>query len=341
MKKIILIILGIVALYSCSKEDYQIIDYVAEDYTPNISLSGFVSGDSIYACLSHTQKRQFYASIYEEHDCNPPMTENTCNIDIYEDDVFFCTLTPKQTQKVITGCSEDSLGYGKRYTKYYYTSYQKTKPNSTYSIRLNHPDYGEIQAETIFPDTPKVNIDTSYVLKKITLGSYQNNFSTYDTVLWCVNVKIKIDDDANNKNYYLLDFGNYSDGLFFDIDGSDYYLPISNPLFENDTKPYHLFIQHNIGFPGYLLSDKTFDGSSFGTEFCIPVVDSSFTFSVSALSEEQYQYLLSSYNYMKSEIDPFGKPMSLYSNVNNEIGIFGGYYHKKYVVNLKPISYDD
>ncbi len=163
MKKFIIIILGIVSLYSCNKEDYQIIDYVVEDYTPNISLSGFVSTDSIYACLTHTQKRRFYATIYEPQDCNPPITENTCKVDVYEDGVFFCTLSPKQTQKKITGCSGDT----KKYTKYYYTSYQKTNPNSTYSIHLNHPDYGKIEAETIFPDTPTISIDTSHVLKKL------------------------------------------------------------------------------------------------------------------------------------------------------------------------------
>lgn len=303
---------------SCLKPEPEAIDHSVDNFEPELFLTGMISKDSIYLCLTETQKRKF-RSDYEPHNCEQPVTDNSCEIDVLEDGMYFCTLNPRQKEK-FTSCYNDTGAYSIKYDKYYYTSYQTTKEGATYSVNISHPEFGDLSAETIFPVLPEISIDTNLVYERL---AFFNSYGIWvDSLMWCKHLKLKIKDPSESSNFYAFNF-EYDSGY------PDSYLihTIKDPLFMNDIKRYNGLYQ----FPGYLFSDESFNGDQYVLEFAVPKdYLQQISITIDCISEDEYLFQCSNYHYMLTEQDPFSKPISMYSNVNTNIGLFSGSYKMKF-----------
>ena len=316
MRKIYLIsITLIITLMSCNNNDNdEFMDYYIKNFEPELSVSGFASTDSIYVCLTKTKKCQFYYNnTYPNYDSIS--TDTTATISLYEDNNFLCLLKPKSYGKQYDYKSD------KWYTKNYYVSYRQIKKGSTYSIKINHKTFGLLQATTYIPRVPVVTFDSTSVLSKISYFVDETCENICDTNMWNTIFTVSINDLPNSHNYYMLEIINNIVPLEHMYLTTNYNFDFNDIAIEFEFNRYQIFPT-----PRFVFSDKLFDGKNYKMQFsCLKECADSVSVNLYSISEDYYKYYMSIGEYEEAKYDPFSKPIFIYSNVNNQLGIFGGY----------------
>ncbi len=312
MNKIIWFTTIVLLVTSCYYDD-EYMDYYANNFEPELSLTGFVCADSIYACLTKTKKRQFN-SIYEKGYYDKTITDTSAVAIVYEDGKYFCTLTTKQIEKY-------DRDYNLVYQKKYYVSYKKIKEGKSYSIKIKHEKFGIIEATTNLPKVPVVTFDTVSVLRNIEISFHINEKNvSVDTVLPYKKFTLSINDFPSVSNYYMVEL--------YDLRCPENHEYITSQYCFND-----LVIENGAekSYLKHIFSDKLFDGKSYDFQFFILKECSDRVWvNLYYISEEQYNYYMSVDDYKIAEADLFSKPVLLYSNVSNSIGIWGGYFKETF-----------
>jgi len=161
-------------------------------------------------------------------------------------------------------------------------------PNTAYTLHIEAPDFPTLKATQVYPEAVE-----------ILEASITNN-----------NFKIKINDDPNKKNYYLLKVEKSSNGSAFYIHYLDPYSSFSNASSTCDSC--------------VIFTDETFNGEQ-GFE----INTSNFSFQENLtykavlynITEDYYRYdrtLL----FNDPEGNPFTQPVILHRNFENGYGIF-------------------
>ncbi len=216
-------------------------------------------------------------------------------------------------------------------------------PGDKIDIKLSQYYYGQASASVIMPDKPQM--EAEYIGNKV---------EGTDTLM---QIKIRIKDHEEHKNYYILNAISYSDNKFFADRGhdslnyiqwegkSDHFFKSDDPIFidynvkRNSVGEEWGISKTNREFPeffSHIFSDKLFNGKEYEFTIEIPIV-------ISRLEEESNEYIkftkLSSlyyadirlsqlsesyFNYHKAwEYSESNASTFHYTNVDGAVGIFG------------------
>jgi hypothetical protein len=303
MMKICCLILLFLVLYSCNKDPYDL-DFKIDSAPTVLCMSGFVSPDSIYIILTRNLPRdRVWVSNQEFF-----IKDSTAIINVFEDDQFFCRLQP------MTVLTKD--WYSGTFQKTYYISHKKVTEGKTYTITASHKDYESIRAKTTMPyNVPVISVDTFTFNKHEKIwhvidGDVMNAIIT-DTIIQYTMFTINFQDPPQYMNYYMVEILNKYGGRDDNL---------QDPIIE--TKP-KLYSQN----PGLnLFTDKFIQGKKYGFQYSVRSVHSdSLLFRLFSLNEDYYKYNLSVYKFNSKTYDTYQEPTPIYSNIQNGIGIIGGF----------------
>lgn len=281
MRHLIFPISALFLLISCEKE----IPLDKEESAPRIVVNGiFSAGDSIRVQI--TQSRDI---LYEE--TLPSLPDATAQL-------FDAANNLLGTFTHLNG-------------EYYQLESFVPSANSSYTIRVTHPNFNEVSATSYVPKIVSINaIDT---LRKGDKMSYE----------------IKFLDDPSVTNYYaitLTKLSYYLDDLTGDtIFYAEEYFTTPEIYVQNGSSDIDGSKWGNI----FLFSDASFNGQScsFTAQHDKAVWEDTVIAIVSlrSISEDYYKYSLTIDKYLQTQGSPFAQPVQVHSNVENGFGIFGAY----------------
>jgi hypothetical protein len=297
------LILFLTALFSCNKDPYDT-DFKIESAPTVLCMSGFVSTDSIYVILTKNLPRGTLWRGIEAFF----IKDSTAIINVYEDGQFFCKLKPMTVLR-------DS-GYSYEFQKIYYTSYKKVSEGKTYTITATHKDFESVSAKTTVPfNVPIISVDTFTFKKHEVLPRYYDDdpmhYILFDTIIQYTMFTINFLDPPNDLNYYGVEIIT-KDGYRVQF--------LDDPIIETQ-------FQRNTGNPQVnLFTDKFIQGKKYGFQYTVRSAQAdSQSFRLYSLNEDYYKYTLSVHNYNSKTYDTYQEPTPIYSNIQNGIGIFGGF----------------
>jgi Domain of unknown function (DUF4249) len=211
------------------------------------------------------------------------------------------------------------------------------KPGSSYTLRIAADGYTAVEAFTKIPLLPRIeNIRTTEIaISPLTPSPTRVGYSL------AANLKFRIDDPGEEKNYYLI-------RLTYQ---SDYLLPNTLPvrLIDSASVKTISFSLENIESTispltlrgGVVLTDKDFKTEK--NEISIRVrsvlelkntAPTSMTMEIWSLNRDFYEYIESNNRQYASGNDPFAEPANAYSNISGGLGIFCAYSRIRQVVNF-------
>lgn len=184
----------------------------------------------------------------------------------------------------------------------------------TYQVLVSSEGLTSVNAENEVP-TPVhfISIDTS-----------SSRFNDMDVV----ECKMRINDPANEANYYLLSVRRLFRYMDYD---STFISEIISPLWLESNDP---VVEEWIDYgSGLLFSDDMIDGKNYDFSFMLYMWDladsetdsAKVYFNLFSISKDYYLYAKSYQMNRISAGNPFAEPVQVYSNVNNGIGVFAGY----------------
>lgn len=218
----------------------------------------------------------------------------------------------------------------------------------TYKLVISHPDYESATVENYLPE----NADVIFIESEE--GIEANDYDDYSNRV--LNVKLKFKDKANEKNYYRLlvraNTGKWRPNWRIDddtigvIEVSTFYPGnllqndlILNPdeegandfLFGSPSNRYSVFTdefidgkEHELKFSFRLNNSVWYNGEELSSEEHEGEFYN-YHISLQAITRETYLYLLSSNANRWYSDDYFSEPAQVFTNVENGLGIFGGY----------------
>lgn len=203
------------------------------------------------------------------------------------------------------------------------------KPGDDISFKIENPDTGEtLYGETTIPLKPRfkievISIDTAYYSVAPPLN-FQEDY--LDIELRCT-----IQDPPNERNYYKLDYIDYTTHHIQDINGDRRairYISSNDPIFNGRsyTSPYF----DDLSFDGktysftFRLKDRAKRTLSGDDEYSIIYGNVRLVH----YSEEMYLHLKTIQKYTNDRGDIFSQPQRPYSNIQGDCyGFIGGAYH--------------
>jgi len=298
-------ILSISILFTISCE--TIVELDMPIHQPVIVLNSTLENDSVCnVFLSHSR------AAFDQNEINAIKNANV-------------TLT---YQDLSFGLNQDSIVDYSEVT-YYYTHSNKLISGLEYAIEVNHPDYNSVFANTRIP-------------KNINFLNYEIN-SLDTTASRSSRLKLNFLDHLDEDNYYRIrlfaPYDEYEDWDYWDYDWSEYDLKqfvkyTELELYSNDPS----LSDGSIPWEGYsfagsaaFFTDDLFDGEQKELVFDLDLDLNNFAagdslfLEFTSFSEEAYNYIYSVIRSQNSFVSPFGtEPVSVYSNIENGIGIFMG-----------------
>ncbi len=197
------------------------------------------------------------------------------------------------------------------------------KEGNNYEIRVSHPDFETVVARQQVPlqISPLQNVKLDREIVKDEYGSPISELS------------FTIKDDPAVENYYEISLG----GIAYVLEylGTD---PNGNYLY--DTIEYETVLFFETTFDpniteGYanarVFTDQFFNGNEYKFigrfrpyNFGSNLADTSaYNLRVRSVSKEYYQWSVSAYKQSYNQDNPFAEPVSVYSNLEKGLGIFG------------------
>lgn len=289
---------------SCSKVD-QFLEHYPKEIEPILNLSGFVSNDSIFICLSESIVRDF---VNTDNAADIRVTDYSAVVTLFENGKFFCTLDSTSVYNPYGHYKNDRMNY--------YVSHKAINENKTYRVEAVHDKYGVLSAETKINEAPVLKLQDSTGYECEAIPSY---YAIKDTVVRAIRYKINLEDRVETQDFYRITRQTNAHPHL-----SDKYRDYENWfMFEN--------IYDNLYYGTPIFNDFTFNGRVHDINYSIfEVLNPYHYLEVYSLSEDFYNYYLSLIKYAEAESDPFSKPMAVYSNVSNGFGFFGGYIRKEF-----------
>ncbi len=210
---------------------------------------------------------------------------DSAKVNLYSDSVFIETLQLKE------------LG---RYTGQY-----RAKPNTHYEIKVEVNGYPSATTST-------KTLDKVQILRLDSLGMSIDP-ETKETIF---NFSVRFKDDAENRNYYMIDF---TQGR--EIGGSTSSIYSKDPAIEIGGEGFAYG-----GYGAMYFSDELFNGEEYSLSICVPEYEAygGFTVNLCHVTPEYFKYI-QTYN-AQSEADGmemFFQAVQVYNNVKNGLGIFG------------------
>ncbi len=205
------------------------------------------------------------------------------------------------------------------------------EPGDRVRLEVSAPGRTSVSAETSIPSAVPIDevkiVDTIYVTVSYSAFDSLGNYYEIDTIVPHYQIQITFTDPAGEDHYSLKI--NYKDAFSetytcfttddpaFIVDGSF--------GFGNDNEDGSVTLCDEAFF-----TDISFEGKQktitlslleLPTEF---ITDPKFTFRLSHLSSEYYDYMVSAKLQSDNSDNPFSEPVVVYSNVKNGFGIFAG-----------------
>ena len=193
----------------------------------------------------------------------------------------------------------------------------------------------------------------AHVPKTFNCEMISNDERIYEGYL-CRIFNIKIDDDPNVRNYYLISGwteilnGQHDEGT---DDINSYLLPHTGFLTKDINAENKEIISRvdifTFPLPFVFLTDENFNGENYQLEFGMHELDVTLRpelktrghINVKSVSKEMYDYYKSVTLYQLTSGSGIAEPQPIFTNVENGIGIFGGYTEKKFSVDLPDTEY--
>ena len=199
----------------------------------------------------------------------------------------------------------------------YKSTTQKPSSGNAYKIKVTIPDMGTVETKSYIPvETIITQIDTATVMRTEP-GGYR-----YEQLEF----RVKFNDAPNTNNYYLLE---PMQTIIYTHD--DYFMD----TIITDTIQYIMDFESNdpsivedIWGKGMLFNDNLFNGNTYEFVFSTEKYfydTTSIVINLKSISEDYFKYLATYYKYMDTNYDPFMEKVSVYSNIEGGVGVFGGY----------------
>ncbi|MBN1117889.1 MAG: DUF4249 domain-containing protein [Bacteroidales bacterium] len=202
-----------------------------------------------------------------------------------------------------------------------YTSQHKPQFNQRYNLKITVPGFETIEASDFQPE--QIQIDGIYFTDSISLE--ENEYLSQ--------VSISISDNGSLTNFYQI--------IVYQKDNNNQIVSLmlkSDDLAIENSANYNI-TGGNSKFKEYLVAnDQLFNGTiySFNLKFFKIIPDADVFVEIRSLSANLHEYVLSYSKFTENIDDLFAEPLNVYSNINNGLGIFGGYSsysHKITVIN--------
>lgn len=225
-----------------------------------------------------------------------------------------------------------------RWMNYYYSQY-KPQTGDSIKIIINVPGHEEISAfSKVVSDAKVLGITSSMDITEggtydiqvmdstgamITIGKNTYGFA---------HIKLKIDDPADEQNYYRLlgyndhgqisfelddpVFGEGTEQSIFDFASYNQYGIFSDELFNGHVKEINFSIWKNSNFIYDEYKEKYPFYGYDSTKNYVNLVQ---------ISKEMYLYLKTKTEALSSQNNPFSEPVQIYSNIRGGTGILGTY----------------
>lgn len=277
----------------------------------------------------------------------PPQIDSTLTIKdakvkLYDNDVYVEDLVYQESLQR----QEETSFYLSKIRNYHSASGFTPELSHTYTINVTAPGFPDVTSKTFIPKpVPIISVDTNTVFTMS--GGYQ-----YKTI----ECTIRFKDTPGDRNCYKLTITRH--GLYYSCPSMDWSKCNTTKIIY--TIP---FICHDLnavsykmpsGSPGsfvpgfedeeimsnsVFIADDSFDGMTYQLKVLIPldlsdrayppIHDEKFTlrkinFELSSINEEYYKYARSNYVQVYKKNDMFSEPCTVYSNINNGVGIFSG-----------------
>jgi hypothetical protein len=217
-----------------------------------------------------------------------------------------------------------------------YTSTIRPEIGKEYKLTV---DYGNMKTATATTTlkTPNkiIKVDTSM---QIGYSGYYNeetdeyiedeSIHNYD-----ISFKVKIQDDAETKNYYFIALAVMQPEYTYDeppvFIGYKEYTEVFNTndvVLKNYNQEYTL-----DGIRGMVFSDEKFNGTHYNLNFNSTIYDSGLEkkpiikVKLLTVPKDVYQFILTRNKNQETDGDPFSQPVQIFTNIENGLGIFSYY----------------
>lgn len=292
MKKINILIISALLFSSCEKTLNVKVKDIGRRTVVN---SIFTSNEPISVNLSESMHIQDEATGFK------PITDAT--ITLFEGDSQVESLTGGETDG------------------FYFFSHTPL-PGKVYKIMVTTNNHGTVTAQSTIPSVVKISkleYEISNELDQLFMGN--------------IEFKLSIEDNAGEANYYQLKAFVRQTVSYYNPE-LDEYVPSTDEykVMLESSDPSIQVADYAIG--GLLLGDDLFDGErhtiSFGGDFYFAhgeienLTEVTYFIELHSLSKDLYNYYLSYTKYQETGGDPFVEPVSVYNNIENGFGIFGG-----------------
>jgi Domain of unknown function (DUF4249) len=198
-----------------------------------------------------------------------------------------------------------------------------------YTLAVSANNLTEIKSQTILPDTLNItNIELSNIIIKP-----QEIYGNLVIYPFNANLKIKIQDKFSEKNYYLIRALYVSDYFLDYKTGKEI---VIDTLISKKTptilQNINGIINTNLIGTGLVFTDQDFNGQNKELDVLLnsylelkTQIPSTITIELLTINEDCYKYILTYPKQVGLSQDPFSEPVNIYSNIENGLGIFGGY----------------
>ncbi len=328
MKKII--ILFIAALFhSCTQE----LETIELGFKPEIVVTSYLRPDTTITVILSESVDIFTL--------NQPGPILNAQVDMYENDILLGRLTETSIEPGPLEVTDPLRGV-------YQIDY-RPRIGSTYRLEVTHDDYPNVHAETVLPQQTST-FDIELVADLVWVNESVKGIR--EGLVECdANIRIS---DAVGKNFYQISVITETQNLAVEFEDGQPVLVESLGEYrdEIDYTSSHVIFDNGTndsfggdGDGGEVFNDDLFDQDELEIQISFPMglieytLDGitsdagGFKIEIRSLSEEYYNYLYSTNLQESITEDPFAEPVQIFSNVENGLGIFGGY-------NIQTFEYD-
>lgn len=300
--------IGMFMFFASACEKY--LEYDGDNAEPRLVLNGICITDSVFRVeLSHSLG----------YNVEGPLNEITnAKVAVFDGNGIFIDSLYHEEKGVYSGVEQAATG-------------------KTYTVVASAPSYENIRATNMIPlPVPIINVDTV---------SYTDPNSDFYFGSERIQIDFTIADPGGIENYYAIevygiisyyldyiydpDTGDYTtDTVYYDEPIRDHmYIQTSDVIL---TEEKDLEIDEDVYYAGSILfADHVFNGKTQTLRIAINLNDyyefTGIELSLKSCSEAYYKYFKSLETYFGVEGNPFAEPVQVYTNIENGLGIWGGY----------------
>lgn len=313
-----------ISAFSCSED----IKFTLPEIEPLLAVQSFVDPDNDFDLIVTMAKPLQEQNIE---------LERNCQVDIYENDLFFTRLN-LDSSKFIQSTDKQ------RFLRFFADPSVLFSENKEYKIEVKYPGFELVTAKSIKPKAVTIKeITHRYFIGEMPDWYYETPSKSAsddhtgiikrDTSL--IEFTITFDDPIEASNFYrvgvnLITRPNPLPFYYYDWRLQYALLTSPDPCFMK----YSYKTKHRTasGWPNpttyeMLFNDQISNGKEQTIKILVPgreVVSpgTQYLITLYTINEDYYKYMVDRWKYIKTEKDPFAEPIKFYSNLSNGCGIF-------------------